>query len=175
MKNPGPESAPAEGVAPRSHRLVRRLTWLFAIELCAVVLFLFAALLPATVLPQARAIAREGIAGGLTALVLVSLLLPFTALLGTLALTWARFRFAEGASAPRARRPWDDPGFAARPTQALIVPLGTVLIWLVVKFAWPAAPMGDTEGAAAGAATTAIWRRLSSSRSHSSRWSPSAS
>jgi len=155
MKNPGPESAPAEGVAPRSHRLVRRLTWLFAIELCAVVLFLFAALLPATVLPQARAIAREGIAGGLTALVLVSLLLPFTALLGTLALTWARFRFAEGASAPRARRPWDDPGFAARPTQALIVPLGTVLIWLVVKFAWPAAPMGDTEGAAAGAATTA--------------------
>jgi regulator of protease activity HflC (stomatin/prohibitin superfamily) len=84
----------------------------------------------------------------------VSLLLPFTALLGTLALTWARFRFAEGSAAPRSR-PWDDPGFAARPTQALIVPLGTVLIWLVVKLAWPAAPIGDTEVAAAGAATTA--------------------
>ena len=159
MKNPGPESAQPEGVAPRSHRLVRRLTWLFAIELGAVAIFLFAALLPAAVLPQARAIAREAIAGGLSALVLTSLLLPFTALLGTLALTWARFRFAE--SALRSRRPWDDPGFAARPVQALIVPLGTVLIWLVVKFAWPisagpAAPMGETEAVvSAGAATTA--------------------
>jgi regulator of protease activity HflC (stomatin/prohibitin superfamily) len=160
MKNPGSESAQAEGVAPRSHRLVRRLTWLFAIELGAVVVFLFAALLPATVLPQARAIAREAIDGGLSALVLVSLLLPFTVLLGTLALTWARFRFAEGAATPRAPRPWDDPGFAARPIQALIVPLGTVLIWLVVKFAWPvavgpAAPIGDTVAAIPGAATTA--------------------
>ena len=96
MKNPGPEAAQPEGVAPRSHRLVRRLTWLFAIESAAVAVFLLAALLPAGVLPQARAIAREAISGGLSALVLVSLLLPLTALLGTLALTWARFRFAEG-------------------------------------------------------------------------------
>lgn len=154
MKNPGSEPAQPEGVAPRSHRLVRRLTWLFAMELGAVVVFLFAALLPPAVLPQARAIAREALTGGLSALVLTSLLLAFTVLLGTLALTWARFRFAEGSAAPRSRRPWDDPGFAARPVQALIVPLGTALIWLVVKATWPAAPIGDTETAAAGAATT---------------------
>lgn len=165
MKNQDTESAHSEGIAPRSHRLVRRLTWLFGMESAAVAVFLFAALLPAGVLPQARAIAREAISGGLSALVLASLLLPLTALLGTLALTWARFRSLEGASASRPRRAWDDPGFAARLCQALIVPVGTVLIWLVVRFAWPtgwplagpaAGSMDDVSGTVVtGAATTA--------------------
>ena len=163
MKIQDTEAAQPEGVAPRSHRLVRRLTWLFGMESAAVAVFLCAGLLPAGVLPQARAVAREAISGGLSALVLASLLLPLTALLGTLALTWARFRFAEGASASRPRRAWDDPGFAARPCQALIVPAGTVLIWLVVRFAWPtgwplvvhAAGSMDEAPMVSGAATTA--------------------
>ncbi len=161
MKIQDTESAQSEGVAPRSHRLARRLTWLFGIESAAVAVFLCAALLPAGVLPQARAIAREALSGGLSALLLASLLLPFTALLATLALTWARFRFAEGASASRPRRVWDDPGFAARPCQAVIVPVGTVLIWLVVKFAWPtgwplATPAaGSMDEVVTGTATTA--------------------
>jgi regulator of protease activity HflC (stomatin/prohibitin superfamily) len=135
MRNQNTGSAQPEGVAPRSHRLVRRLTWLFAIESAAVGVFLCADLLPAGVLSQARALAHEAVSGGLGALVLASLLLPLTVLLGTLALTWARFRFAAGPST--SRRMWDDPGFAARPCQAVIVPLGTLLIWLVVRFAWP--------------------------------------
>ncbi len=156
MKPEDPESAQPEAVVPRSHRLVRRLTRLFAVEVAAVAVFLCAALLPATVLPQARAIAREALAGGSSALVLATLLLPLTALLGTLALTWARFRFSElssASSATRRQRPWDDPGFAARPCQALIVPVGTVLIWLVVRLAWPDSAAALPSGA--GASTTA--------------------
>src|SRR5262249_24094399 len=88
--------------------------------------------------------------------VLTTLLLPLTTLLGTLALTWARFRLSEGSSATRRLRPWDDPGFAARQCQALIVPVGTLLIWLVVRFAWPEAlPESDASGAPPGFATNA--------------------
>jgi regulator of protease activity HflC (stomatin/prohibitin superfamily) len=157
--NGEPESAPAEAVVPRSHRLVRRLVWLFAIEWAAVVVFLCMALLPPGVLPQARAVAREAFSGGLSALVLTTLLLPLTALLGTLSLTWARFRFSEGGYGSRPQRLWDDPGFAARQCQALIVPVGTLLIWLLVSFAWPEAPAQsdatDAPAAAPGSATTA--------------------
>jgi regulator of protease activity HflC (stomatin/prohibitin superfamily) len=161
MQNPEGDtgSARPETVVPRSHRLVRRLTWLFAIELAAVAVFLCAALLPAGVLRQAGAIAREAVSGGLSALVLTTLLLPLTVLLGTLALTWARFRFSAGSSVSRPPRLWDDPGFAARQCQALIVPAGTLLIWLVVRYAWPEAPADtDVSGALAstpGSATTA--------------------
>ena len=161
MENPPGDtgSAPPETVVPRSHRLVRRLTWLFAIEWVAVAVFLCAAFLPSGVLPQAGAIAREAVSGGLSALVLTTLLLAFIPLLATLALTWARLRFSEGSSPSRRSRPWDDPGFAARPCQALIVPVGTLLIWLVVRFAWPETPAeSDASGAVAappGSATTA--------------------
>jgi regulator of protease activity HflC (stomatin/prohibitin superfamily) len=164
MKPEDSQSAQPEAVVPRSHRLVRRLTWLFAVEVAAVAVFLCAALLPATVLPQARGIAREALSGGLSALVLVTLLLPLTALLGTLALTWARFRFSElanAASASASQHVWDDPGFAARPCQAIIVPVGTVLIWLVVRFAWPdsgaALPSGPGASTAANLAAAFVF------------------
>jgi hypothetical protein len=80
--------------------------------------------------------------------------LALTGLLGSLALTWTRFRHAEaegsvagGASAgtpKRASAPrlTDDPGFAARQGQAFIVPLGAVLIWLAVHFLWPGTVAG---------------------------------
>jgi regulator of protease activity HflC (stomatin/prohibitin superfamily) len=158
MQNPegATGSAQPETVVPRSHRLIRRLTWLFAIELGAVAVFLCGALLPTGILAQTGAIAREAISGGLSALTLTTLLLPLTVLLSTLALTWARFRFSEGSSTSRRPRPWDDPGFAARVCQALIVPGGTLLIWLVVRFAWPEAPPeSDASAAPPGSATTA--------------------
>ena len=160
MKNPDPDagrqrpgraSPQPEPVVPRSHRLVRRLTLLFAVSVAAVAVFLCAASLPAGVLPQARATAWEALSGGLSALVLAALLLPLTALLGTLALTWARFRsseISEAASAARTRHIWDDPGFAARQSQALIASVGALLIWTVVRFAWPASPAPtDASGA----------------------------
>lgn len=162
MKNPEPEP-----VVPRSHRLVRRLSLLFTVAVAAVAVFLCAAWLPAGVLPQARAVALEALSGGLSALVLSALLLPLTALLGTLALTWARFRSAEPSaapSAPRTRRIWDDPGFAARQSQAVIASVGAVLIWLVVRFAWPAAPVAtDASGAVVLPAGTATAANLAAS------------
>ena len=155
MKTTDTDSAQStEPVLPRSHRLVRRLAWLYAISAAAVLVVLAAALLPAGILPQARSVALESLSGGLSALVLTSLLLALTALSSTLALTSARFRFSESAPAAPARPPrtWDDPGFAARQAQALIVPVGTVLIWLVVRYAWPAAPAAvDLPGAATSA------------------------
>ena len=157
MQNPQGDTP--ETVVPRSHRLIRRLTWLFAIEWAAVGVFLCAALLPTGILPQIGAIAREAVSGGLSALTLTTLLLPLTVLLGTLTLTWARFRFSAGSSTSRRPHLWDDPGFAARQCQALIVPAGTLLIWLVVRFAWPETPPeNDASGAVTappGSATTA--------------------
>jgi regulator of protease activity HflC (stomatin/prohibitin superfamily) len=86
-------------------------------------------------------------------LVLTALLLPLTALLGALALTWARFRFSQES---RSLRAWEDPGFAARQGQAVILPVGTLLIWLVVRFAWPAAQgPGDVSVEDGGGATAA--------------------
>ncbi len=150
MKTTDTDSAQsAEPVLPRSHRLVRRLAWLYAISTTAVVVVLAADLLPAGLLPQARSVAVESLSGGLGALVLSALLLALTALLGTLALTAARFRNSEpeASAAARPLRMQEDPGFAARQGQALILPLGTLLIWLVVRLAWPAAGgAGDSPG-----------------------------
>jgi len=148
MNTPEPASPqPADTVAPRSHRLVRRLSLLFAVMATAVAVVLCAALLPSDVLPQIRGVALEALGGGLGALVLASLLLPLTALAGAQALTAARYRLmvASGGSAGRALRAWADPGFAARAGQAIIIPTGTVLIWLVVRLAWPSAPVASTD------------------------------
>ena len=153
MKIPDTDSAQStEPVLPRSHRLVRRLALLFGISAAAVAVVLAAALLPAGVLPQARSVALETVSGGLSAMVLTALLLALTALLATLALTSARFRYSEPdtASAAHPQQSRDDPGFAARQGQAFILPAGTLLIWLVVRFLWPSDMGGGDTAQAAG-------------------------
>jgi regulator of protease activity HflC (stomatin/prohibitin superfamily) len=148
---------------PRPQRLVRRLCWLYGSVTIAVIVLLLIAALPARILPQTRLLAREVISGGLGAIVLASLLLTLTALAASLAMTVARARHAaahaaiaaarithasvttaatESASSrliPVSRTRWSlsDPGFVARQGQALIVTLGTVLVWLAVRLLWP--------------------------------------
>ena len=130
---------PGESVVPRPHRLVSRLARLYGGALLAVLVLLSAVALPATVLPQLRALAEMARASGLAALVLSALLLALTALLGTLALTSARARYAAAAPSSDARLRWTlaEPGFAARQGQALIVPLGALLVWLATRLLWP--------------------------------------
>jgi regulator of protease activity HflC (stomatin/prohibitin superfamily) len=133
-------SRAAESLQPRPQRLIRRLAWLYGGTAAAVLLLLAAAALPASVLPQARALARECLEGGLAALVLAPLLLALTALFATLVLAVARARHAAaGAPELAGRTRWSlaDPGFAARQAQALIVSAGTLLIWLLVRLLWP--------------------------------------
>jgi regulator of protease activity HflC (stomatin/prohibitin superfamily) len=129
-----------ESLLPRPQRLLRRLAWLYGAAAAAVLLLLAAAALPQDVLPQARALARESLEGGLAALVLAPLLLALTGLLATLSLAVARARHA-AAPAPgfAARTRWTlaDPGFAARQAQALVLPVGAVLVWLITRLAWP--------------------------------------
>src|ERR1700733_6518297 len=133
---------PGEPVFPRSHRLVRRLSLLYAACVLAVGALLLAALLPATFV-QSRLLAQELIAGGLAALVLSALLLSLTGLLATLALTSARFRestFVESGPASALSTRWrnvlDHPGVAARVGQAIIVPVGAILIYLATRLLW---------------------------------------
>ncbi|MGH8259970.1 MAG: SPFH domain-containing protein, partial [Steroidobacteraceae bacterium] len=89
-------------------------------------------------------------AGGIA---LAALLLTVTALLGTLALTAARLRHAAasaeaggaGAAETDALGPRDalalrdDPGAAARAGQALIAPVGAVVVCLAIRLLWPRA------------------------------------
>jgi regulator of protease activity HflC (stomatin/prohibitin superfamily) len=134
-------SKPGEPVYPRSHRLIRRLSVLFGAAALAVAALLLAALLPAGV--GIRALAQELISGGLAGEVLAALLLALTGLLGTLALTTARFREVVAVESGRitAMRGWrdilDHPGLAARLAQAVIAPVGAVLIYLVLRLLWP--------------------------------------
>jgi regulator of protease activity HflC (stomatin/prohibitin superfamily) len=161
---------------------MRRLSWLYGSLALAVVLLLLAAALPERAMPQTRSLAEEVLHGGLGAMVLANLLLALTALLATLAMTVARSRHAaahaaaaaRGAPGPGAapsapgapsgstlrfgpmRAPrWSmsDPGFVARQLQALIVPLGTLLVWLAVRILWPrTAPSTDATAANIAAA-----------------------
>jgi regulator of protease activity HflC (stomatin/prohibitin superfamily) len=129
-------------VVPRSHRLIRRLLIVYGSALAASVALLCAVLLPASVFPQTYAIARELVDGSGGAAVLTALLLATMMLLGTFALTTARLRHSLAPPAQRAARGsrrWSlsDPGFAARQGQALVVTVGTVLIWLAVRVLWP--------------------------------------
>jgi len=122
----------------------------------ALAVLLSAALWPAALLPQVQAMAHEVIAGGLGGMVLPALLLALTALLGTLALTAARFRYSaattqiRAAAAASARQRWSlaEPGFAARQGQALIIPLGALLIWLLSIYLWPATASANDATAA---------------------------
>src|SRR5580658_6119557 len=84
-----PSSQPQGIVIPGSHRLVTRLSWLYASLALLVLLLLSAVLLPAGVLPNVHALATELLAGGLAALGLSALLLALTGVLATLLLTRA--------------------------------------------------------------------------------------
>src|SRR5580693_1874145 len=153
-------SKPGEPVYPRSHRLIRRLSILFGAATLAVAAFLLAALLPAGV--GIRSLAQELISGGLAAAVLAALLLSVTGLLGTLALTTARFRESVAVESGRttAMRGWRDvlehPGLAARLAQAVIAPVGAVLIYLVLRLLWPTT-LSAEDGTAANIAAAFIF------------------
>jgi regulator of protease activity HflC (stomatin/prohibitin superfamily) len=153
MTNPLNTGA-GESVFPRSHRLIRRLSIVYASAVLAVLLLLVLAWLPAGIAAPTQALAHEAIAGGLAATVLAALLLSLTGLLGTLALTRARFRQAVAIEQGRmaAGTAWrnvlDHPGVAARIGQAVIVPAGAILIYLALQFLWPYEPRADRAGSA---------------------------
>jgi regulator of protease activity HflC (stomatin/prohibitin superfamily) len=109
----------------------------------AVGLLLLLALLPLGMGGSPQALAHEAIAGGLGATVLAALLLSLTGLLATLTLTLSRFRSSLALEQGRVaagtdwRNVFEHPGVAARLGQALIVPVGAVLIYLALQFLWP--------------------------------------
>jgi len=132
-----------DSVYPRSHRLIRRLALVYGVSVLAVCLLLPLALLPTGTGGSVQALVHEAIAGGLAATVLAALLLSLTGVLATLALTLSRFRQAVALEQGRStagtgwRDVFDHPGVAARLGQALIVPVGAVLIYLALQFLWP--------------------------------------
>ena len=136
-----------EQIAPRSHRLARRLALVYGAMSLAVGALLCAAFLPPG-LATLRALAHEAIVGGLAATVLPTLLLAVAGLLGTLALTAARFRSTvDRAHAAQRAASWlrwiDEPGTAARLGQALVMPAGAILIYVAVREFWPTAATSD--------------------------------
>src|SRR5580692_5433209 len=143
-----------ESIYPRSHRLIRRLSLVYGVAALGIALLLLLALLPMGVAVPVRALAHEANAGGLAATVLAALLLSLTGLLGTLALTLARFRQAAAIEQGRTaagtawRNVLDHPGVAARIGQAAIVPAGAILIYLALQFLWPYEASADRAGSA---------------------------
>lgn len=137
---------PPAVVAPRSYRLLRRLSWLYASGVLLVGVLLAVAALPPNFLPQAQALAIEAISGGLGAMVVSALLLALTGLAATFALVAARHRSSAAAQPHGIGRAallrsffaTADPGIAARQGQAVIVPLGTILVCSSVALLWPA-------------------------------------
>jgi regulator of protease activity HflC (stomatin/prohibitin superfamily) len=162
-KSAAPIGGANELTIPRSHRLVRRLTWLFGTMALTQLLLLTILWVPARVLPELHALASEIIVGGGGGLVLATLLLVVAALLATLMLTAARHRHGVAAESsgrtPRnaAERyvAWlrPEPGGAARQLQALILPLGAILAWTAssAMLAQPAVAGNSTAANIAGA------------------------
>ncbi len=135
---------PGEPVFPRSHRLIRRLSVLYAAAALAVGALLPAALLPEGVAAPLRALARELTSGGAAGAALAALLVSLSALLGTLALTTARFNEAVALQSGRTgtlptgwRSILHHSGVAARLGQAAIAPLGAVLVYVLLRVLWP--------------------------------------
>ncbi len=126
-----PPGDPPQNVAPRPLRLLRRLTWLYAVAVLVVGALLALALLPATAWPDARQLALEAAAGGLGGIVAPALLLAVTALGATLVITIARYRYSEPPL------PRFDPGWVARIGQAVIVPTGALVVCLSASLLWP--------------------------------------
>jgi regulator of protease activity HflC (stomatin/prohibitin superfamily) len=141
-----PPGNPPQIVAPRSYRLLRRLTWLYAIAFLVVGALLSFALLPPNLLPRTRELALEAVAGGLGGIVAPALLLALTVLAGTFAITVARYRYKEqapeGGDAQAAPRTvWSlatlSPGWVARAGQAVIVTTGAVAVYVAAGLLWP--------------------------------------
>jgi len=136
---------------PRPHRLVRRLLGLYVAAAGAAILVLAAGGLAGAHAAGLEALVREVTASGLAAAVLSALLLAITALSATWALTSTRGLSPEDGSgrAPTQRwRAWlAGAGPAARQGQALIVPLGTLLIWTNIRLSWPVAPHPEVASA----------------------------
>jgi regulator of protease activity HflC (stomatin/prohibitin superfamily) len=111
----------------------------YGVAALALVLVLAAAAVPSSAMPRLHALAQETLTGGLGGMVLAALLLALTSLLGTLALTTARQRHAMAPPAESSSPRWTlaDPGFAARRGQALIIPLGALLVWIATRVLWP--------------------------------------
>src|SRR5580692_827041 len=135
---------PGEPVFPRSHRLIRRLSVLYTAAVLAVGVLLLAAALPAGVAAPLRALAQELISGGAAGAALAALLLALSALLGTFALTTARFHESVALESGRLatvsaswRAILHHSGVAARLGQAGIAPLGAILIYIVLRILWP--------------------------------------
>ncbi len=149
-----PTTGAGESVYPRSHRLIRRLSFVYGSAVLAVVLLLLLTWLPAGIAAPTQALAHEAIAGGLAATVLAALLLSLTGLMATLALTLARFRQAAAIEQGRtaAGTAWrdvlDHAGVAARIGQAVIVPSGAILVYLALQFFWPYESTADHSGSA---------------------------
>jgi regulator of protease activity HflC (stomatin/prohibitin superfamily) len=134
----------------------------YAAAALMVAAFLAVALLPPGILPDLRARALEAGMGGLGAIVESSLLLALTAVVGSLAMTAARYRHAHRtaahseldspvASSPTTSSPatnasspalkwWDErlnPGWIARIGQAVIISSGAVLVCVSAALGWP--------------------------------------
>ena len=154
MSNSEKDRPTGDSVYPRSHRLVRRLSLVYAASVLAVGLLLLLALLPTGAGGAVRALAHEAIAGGLAAMVLAALLLSLTGLLATLTLTLSRFHLTVALEHGRTpagtgwRNVLDNPGAAARLGQALIVPLGALFIFLALQFLWPYEALPDSSTSA---------------------------
>ncbi|HEV2702900.1 MAG TPA: hypothetical protein VGV09_14815, partial [Steroidobacteraceae bacterium] len=164
MDNTEPDRAqPGEPVFPRSHRLIRRLSVLYAAAALAVGVLLPIALLPEGIAVPLRALARELISGGAAGAALAALLLSLIALVGTLALTTARFHESVAHASGRAgtgpagwRSILHHPGSAARLGQAAIAPLGAVLIYVLLRSLWPTTAVA-TDATAANIAASLMF------------------
>ncbi len=157
-----PEADPtksAEFVVPRSHRLVRRLATVYGALGLATGALLCADALPSGIATRLQSVAHEAIVGGLAGTVLPALLIALAGLLGTLALTTARFRSAQNRPNAAAGARWsallDEPGTAARLGQAFIIPASAIFIYIVVRLLWPGSvPATDATSANIAAALT---------------------
>jgi regulator of protease activity HflC (stomatin/prohibitin superfamily) len=136
--------------ASRPHRLVRRLLGLYAAAAGVMVFALAAGRLAGAHAPRLQSLVREVTSSGLAGTALASLLLAMTALSAAGLVTAARGLSRESgfSSAPRQRwRAWlAGPGPAARQGQALILPTGTLLIWMSVRLSWPVAQQLESAG-----------------------------
>jgi regulator of protease activity HflC (stomatin/prohibitin superfamily) len=129
-------------VAPRSYRTLRRLLSLYAGASALVAVFLALGELRLGWVAGASALAAEAIAGGLGAITESALLLSLTVLAACFAMAATRYRHGESqpegvASRSGWRSRVADPGWMARIGQAVIVPVGTVLILLCAALLWP--------------------------------------
>jgi regulator of protease activity HflC (stomatin/prohibitin superfamily) len=133
----------------RAAQLVRRLVVLYAIFAGAVVLMLLIGLAPLKAGEKLKDLGVESLIGGLGATALAGVLLSLTALVAAALLTdsrlWTRRREAALAAGEMDPNPptlltplWRlGPGVLARIGQAVLLPLGLVVMALIARLLWP--------------------------------------